>query len=310
MGPQQQQQQQQQQYDSNVPQSSTRGHNLQVVNNNDAERQRYSWAETPSELRPSHQLPSQNQAFVGGGGGGGHEDPPPMPNLILREQQIDEVSVLERQRMEGRQGQIDHQMHPAFAIPPTEESQPSTDPISKEQQQRTTMWPVTEADNRVQFVQPDSKDNKPDRKGEEVNEGIMNASPSINTAYSQKSRFYQPDSSMLLSPHSPGQVMHPFHQPTQEERRWHHGLFDCSPDVTVCCTGLFCPCLLYGRTQYRLSQKSDKKDPTNMLGYHRMNGCCMLMGLCLPLGCKDSFPATRSSSSPKRARICEKGFPD
>jgi Cys-rich protein (TIGR01571 family) len=55
---------------------------------------------------------------------------------------------------------------------------------------------------------------------------------------------------------------------------WNHGLCDCA-DIGTCCTGLFCPCILYGKTQYRLTQKSDRKDPTNMLGYEMLNGSCM-----------------------------------
>jgi Cys-rich protein (TIGR01571 family) len=55
---------------------------------------------------------------------------------------------------------------------------------------------------------------------------------------------------------------------------WKRGLCDCG-DVGTCCTGLFCPCILYGKTQYRLSQKSDRKDPTNMLGYEKLNGSCV-----------------------------------
>jgi hypothetical protein len=33
-------------------------------------------------------------------------------------------------------------------------------------------------------------------------------------------------------------------------------------------------CILYGRTQHRLSMKSRKEDPTNMLGYETCNGSC------------------------------------
>lgn len=59
---------------------------------------------------------------------------------------------------------------------------------------------------------------------------------------------------------------------------WTHSLCSCS-EPTICMTGLFCPCILYGRTQHRLSLKSDKKDPTNMLGYNRVNGSCVAWAL-------------------------------
>ncbi|KAL1952848.1 hypothetical protein VTO42DRAFT_4104 [Malbranchea cinnamomea] len=76
--------------------------------------------------------------------------------------------------------------------------------------------------------------------------------------------------------HLPGQIMHPNQQ--VKGGTWSHGLCDCK-DVGACCTGLFCPCILYGRTQYRLSMKSEKKDPTNLLGYETCNASCTVMAL-------------------------------
>ncbi|KAK2748146.1 hypothetical protein FQN57_001271 [Myotisia sp. PD_48] len=64
--------------------------------------------------------------------------------------------------------------------------------------------------------------------------------------------------------HIPGQAVHP--QQGMKGGTWTYGL--CHPtDIATCCLGLFCPCILYGKTQYRLSRKSKRKDPTNMLGY-------------------------------------------
>ncbi|EQL37809.1 hypothetical protein RJZ56_004775 [Blastomyces dermatitidis] len=76
--------------------------------------------------------------------------------------------------------------------------------------------------------------------------------------------------------HFPGQVPHP----TQRLKgdTWNYGLCDCS-DIGTCCLGLFCPCILYGRTQYRLNRKSDRKDPTNLLGYETCNASCTAMAL-------------------------------
>jgi len=71
--------------------------------------------------------------------------------------------------------------------------------------------------------------------------------------------------------HRPGQALHPNQQ--IKGGTWRHGLWDCG-DVGVCCTGLFCPCILYGKTQHRLSLRSERKDPTNMLGYEVLNGSC------------------------------------
>ncbi|KAI2732524.1 hypothetical protein CBS147332_1663 [Penicillium roqueforti] len=84
----------------------------------------------------------------------------------------------------------------------------------------------------------------------------------------------QPDD--LSSYHQPGQTTHP----NQEIKGggWSNGLCEFS-NFGICCLGLLCPCILYGRTQHRLSMKSRKEDPTNMLGYETCNGSCTAMGL-------------------------------
>ncbi|KAI8932058.1 hypothetical protein NX059_010947 [Plenodomus lindquistii] len=78
--------------------------------------------------------------------------------------------------------------------------------------------------------------------------------------------------------HQPGQIAHP-NMESETSHEWTSGLCSCSPDISTCLTGLFCPCILYGRTSYRLSQKSAKKDPTDMLGHSSTNAHCMLMSL-------------------------------
>ncbi|KAF2743570.1 PLAC8-domain-containing protein [Sporormia fimetaria CBS 119925] len=77
--------------------------------------------------------------------------------------------------------------------------------------------------------------------------------------------------------HQPGQIPHP--NATPSDPTFSSSLCSCSNDLSTCVTGLFCPCILYGRTSYRLSRKSDKKDPTDMLGYKATNGSCMLMSI-------------------------------
>jgi hypothetical protein len=96
------------------------------------------------------------------------------------------------------------------------------------------------------------------------------------------------------STHQPGQVMHP----SQRMRggTWSHSLCDCA-DVGICCTGLLCPCILYGRTQYRLAMKSQKKDPTNLLGYGMFNGRCTAMALLC--GCQCNQPPSKSLATSK-----------
>lgn len=71
--------------------------------------------------------------------------------------------------------------------------------------------------------------------------------------------------------HFPGQAMHANHH--IKGGTWKYGLCDFG-DIGVCCTGFWCPCIIYGRTQYRLSQRSERRDPTNMLGFSIFNGSC------------------------------------
>ncbi|KAL6709221.1 hypothetical protein ACN47E_002037 [Coniothyrium glycines] len=78
--------------------------------------------------------------------------------------------------------------------------------------------------------------------------------------------------------HQPGQITHP-NMDSHNSPVWTHSICACSPDIATCTTGLLCPCILYGRTSYRLSQRSAKKDPTDMLGYSATNGHCMMMSL-------------------------------
>ena len=71
--------------------------------------------------------------------------------------------------------------------------------------------------------------------------------------------------------HKPGQVAHPN---AAVQPHWHSSL--CSPSST-CCLGLAFPCVVYGRTQHRLTQRSKKYDPTDMLGHSVANSACVLM---------------------------------
>lgn len=83
--------------------------------------------------------------------------------------------------------------------------------------------------------------------------------------------------------HQPGQIMHP----NQEVKggTWSYGLCECS-NIGTCCLGLLCPCILYGKTQHRLSMKSKKEDPTNMLGYGMCNASCTAMAVLCGGQCK------------------------
>ena len=51
--------------------------------------------------------------------------------------------------------------------------------------------------------------------------------------------------------------------------------------------GLVLP--VYGKTQYRLNRKAERKDPTDLLGWEKVNGSCGVMAAACGLQCKPSF---------------------
>ncbi|KAE8139914.1 DUF614 domain protein [Aspergillus pseudotamarii] len=87
---------------------------------------------------------------------------------------------------------------------------------------------------------------------------------------------YTPLADDVAAYHRPGQVSHPNQHVVGGT--WSHDMCDCS-NIWTCCLGIVCPCVLYGKTQYRLSQMSRKEDPTNMLGHETCNGSCTAMAL-------------------------------
>lgn len=134
-------------------------------------------------------------------------------------------------------------------------------------------------------------------------------SPVYNSTYAQRDtepkrvtstgahtlNLYNPDSlaspNIIIENHHPGQVSHPN---AIVDPQWKHGL--CEID-TLCCTGLFCPCVLYGRTQYRLSKKEQKQDPTDLLGYESVNGSCGIMAVACGLQCTYSASKNQGTIS-------------
>ncbi|KAF2873492.1 PLAC8 family-domain-containing protein, partial [Massariosphaeria phaeospora] len=108
----------------------------------------------------------------------------------------------------------------------------------------------------------------------------------FSSATNTRHAVFSPDSAhgpngLDFTLHQPGQIAHPNMDLSGKGKthEWKHSLCECSGDISTCLTGLFCPCILYGRTSYRMTQKSEKKDPTDMLGYKSTNGYCMLMGV-------------------------------
>lgn len=97
---------------------------------------------------------------------------------------------------------------------------------------------------------------------------------------------------MLTSEHKPGQIAHPNMDltTTGSKHQWKHSLCECSGDIGTCMTGVFCPCVLYGKTGHRLGLKSEKKDPTEMLGWSWANTQCSIMAMATFCGLCGIFP--------------------
>jgi hypothetical protein len=59
--------------------------------------------------------------------------------------------------------------------------------------------------------------------------------------------------------------------------------------VTTLCTGSCLPCVLYGKTQYRLKQIADGEDPLDVSRHDICNGPCWMFGMimcCVGFDCK------------------------
>lgn len=105
----------------------------------------------------------------------------------------------------------------------------------------------------------------------------------IKSPQTPKTPTYNPHSfagpNVDFANHIPGQVFHPN---SAVEPEWKRSL--CEFDTT-CCAGIFCPCMVYGKTQYRLAQKAKKREATDLLGYESCNGSCTLMALACGFQC-------------------------
>ena len=67
-------------------------------------------------------------------------------------------------------------------------------------------------------------------------------------------------------------------------------------DMTTLCTGSCFPCVLYGKTQYRLKQIADGEDPLDASRHDACNGPCWMFGMimcCVGFECK--LPASAAA---------------
>jgi Cys-rich protein (TIGR01571 family) len=150
---------------------------------------------------------------------------------------------------------------------------------------RTPMTPITPSsikkDPVVDFPNALSPNSRKSYPHEPYSPHNMSA-----TAPTSHQAVFSPDSAhgpngLDFALHQPGQIVHPNMDLSASgtTHSWKSSLCACTPDMSTCFTGLFCPCILYGRTSYRLSQKSAKSDPTDLLSYKATNGHCMIMAV-------------------------------
>ncbi|MCJ1460792.1 hypothetical protein MMC28_011174 [Mycoblastus sanguinarius] len=241
---------------------------LQTGSNDLNRNARYSFMETPVEMQrstfqPYHQFSSPTNSTI-------DESPisPASPSRglpsYLQETQGPITSPIP---LEKAQAQSPQETHPAYYAPYKEDV------------------PAQPASQRIVAVAPHSPGPIPVKNREGPTHPtaapVSNAcSQRPSTASEPKiaierQEIYNPDSlsgpNVGTQDHRPGQVSHPN---ATIDPHWKNGF--CEPDA-LCCMGLICPCLVYGKTMYRLSRKAQKQDPTDLLGYESCNGSCGLM---------------------------------
>ena len=171
------------------------------------------------------------------------------------------------------------QVHPAYFAPYSEDLSAQKPHQTQYVGQRGS--PEVVAPENHEDLKSPAKESSPQVSLDRKEDGQPQLSQSPTT--SRETQFYAPDSfggpNGVLENHRPGQVAHPN---SAIDPQWKNGL--CDPDAT-CCLSLFCPCIIYGRTQYRLSKKAQKQDPTDLLGYEACNGSCGFMAIACGFQC-------------------------
>ncbi|KAL9000281.1 MAG: hypothetical protein Q9169_000998 [Polycauliona sp. 2 TL-2023] len=256
----------------------TPGH-LQTNDTSDR-NQRFSWQETPRDApRPIfHQFSSPPNSAI-------DESPISPPDdyqtfsTFPQPQEVTHFPV-EKPPVERTGSPYDlpglQRTHPAYFAPVAEE-------LDRQQPRPQQPNPISGAAGSEKPGGPvdpsipaptSSADQQPREKGPDV----------IRSDLDKPSLIYNPDSlagpNATLENHRPGQAAHPN---ATIEPEWKHGL--CEMD-RLCCVGLCCPCIVYGKTQYRISRKTQKEDATNLLGYKTCNGSCGLMGFACGFQCE------------------------
>jgi Cys-rich protein (TIGR01571 family) len=232
---------------------------------------RFSWVDTPAEAEgrilqshadapPVPRLPDNISAIPV------HQDAPP---YISREELPQQDPLEFPQDMK-------HQYRPEENSPQEVQeihyAATTTDPLQQYQQQHEQPPPEPAKDEQPTQPPPAHYSIFPD-----TNPLHAPATPDEH----QLPRSTTTNMTILPPPTDPSRFPVSNYTPTAMPERggsWAHSLFSCA-EPSICLPSLFCPCVVYGKTQYRLSLRSDKKDPTNMLGYNTVNGSCLAFGI-------------------------------
>ena len=244
---------------------------------NTAPSQRFSFADTPVEaeratfqpFQPYQQFSSPTNSVI--------EESPISPISSTKELPSYSQGSPTPVHMEKAQIQSPQEMHPAYFAPYREES------TRQETYRHAQVGPA------LQNIGPIPLKTQPDIYQEQAPATTKFAPPPTSTSSSdpkpglEHRGTYNPDSfagpNGAPEDHRPGQVSHPN---SAIDPHWKNGL--CEAD-TLCCMGLLCPCMVYGKTSYRLSRKAQKQDPTDLLGYENLNGSCGVMAAACGIQC-------------------------
>jgi hypothetical protein len=257
------------------------------------QNKRYSFVETPVEMRASAFRPD--------------ETIPPLPALPAENTHPTSNTTAQASTQYGSVKELGRSTSP-YNFPPPDGTHsahfaPYADEMTPEPREQTHL-PAHQPTPHTPMTphSPGPVPIKSDLESQDAPNSATNAIP-----HTQQSQFappvrvfssYQPDtvpgqSGAGIGLHSPGQIAHPNQRVVGGG--WRHGLCDCG-NVSTCCTGVWCPCILYGKTQYRLSQRSAKNDPTNMLGYETCNGSCITFSVLCGFQCMNAHSAYFTTS--------------
>ena len=246
-----------------------------IQTNNLTRNPRYSYLETPVEMQAStfQQFSSPTNSTI--------DESPITPRRAYTDSLYGATPVT---AIAPEKSPVERTASP-YGFPPTQQVHPAyfapVEPASAEHMQQSV--PASPGPLPVK-VREEHETNAQVARQEHTNGQEMEDPPKKLAQKDRVHTVYNPDSlagpNCALENHRPGQVSHPN---AAVDPEWKHGL--CTPDA-LCCLGLFCPCIIYGKTQYRLSKRAQKQDPTDLLGYKSSNGSCGIFALACGFQCK------------------------